>query len=338
MMKKAVTLSMAGLLGACASVPDVTYHYYLAKSDTVVTVTQTLTCSSKTQKDPIVSYGTPTVTTTFSADFTRDPLPISASALNSAFADNTFSTTFTNDGRLKTVNGSSTGQGQTILQSLITVGTTVASLGGAKKPAVKSKVSTPCSVITQDAPDGKSMTFTYSNARDPVDLGDRTVKTDIALKTPLGTNESDFAGDLAKLNPSYVLGSEIKLHLTSQMPTVTARPTDDGKLITYDQNKHYAAFVTVQKIANVSYDIEANGTIVGYGHVTVPRTHGGDDDTYQVPITGATFFGTQSFTMTPSDDGSGGIGTATYGANAGTAASNVITVINAGLTAAKPSN
>lgn len=341
MSKYAVTTATGAalLLTACAEVPDVTYTYYLAKSQTIASVTATVTCNDK--KTPILSYSTPVVSTTYIADYTR-PETISLHDLNSNFADNSFTLNLTPDGRLKSVNATWTGQGQTIAQSAITLGATVLALGGTAptgllaKGAAKKRPMGACDFIAQKGADGKTLTFVYSNILAPADLGTAPAVQDFDLPLSSGSNMADlrsYLADPTKVTPTVPLAKKALLHVSATETASSAVTPNDGT--------KYPAHVAVQKLMRVPYQIRVGTAPIYAAAAIVPKTC--DDDafkaggcTFDVPVTGAKPFGTETFVLNLSDDGSGGIATSTYGDNAGTSASNVITTINSGISAAKP--
>jgi hypothetical protein len=332
MIKYGSLLLTGAALAGCASVPDVTYTYYLAKSNTVASVTQTITCNDK--KNVIVSYATPVVTTTNMADYSR-PEPLSLKGLDSSFADNSFTMTLTPDGRLKSANATWIGQAQTIAQSAITLGATALAFGAGGHGLAAKKLPSACDVIASRAADGKTLTFVYTTAPNPVDLGHAENGNTFDLDAPPGSPALDVAGVLrnsnAVANP-VTIPTKFVLKVTQPPERPTGAP-----LAANPGAPTYPGHIKLQRIARVQYDIEVGGGMLSAGTVIVPRTEGTEaEDTYVVPITGATPFGTESFTLTLADDGSGTITTSTYGDNAGTAASNVINVVNSGLTAAKP--
>ena len=325
MLKQATTLAAAASLGACAATPDVTYSYYLAKSNTVAAVTQTIACNGK--NEAIVSYAPPIVSTTYAADYQRGAIPISLHNLNSQWADNSFTMNLMSDGRLAGSNGTWTGQGQVILQAAITTASTALAFGAGPGPeAAKGKSPSACDIIAMTAADGKTLTFVYTNTAQPVDLGGNLTTTDIPLQPLLGSNVNSITGQLRKSGLSLPEKFVLKI-VNVEKP--------DAPLRINDTTRAFPEYFTLQKTARVSYEVRAATAILSYGNAVVPRTDG-VNDTYQIPITKAALFGTQSFALTLQSDGSGGLATSTYGDNAGTSTANVINVVNSGLTAAKP--
>jgi hypothetical protein len=138
MLKHTSLILTAAALSACSSMPDVTYHYYQAKSATAMSVTQNLQCikNPKTgKKEPKylrldITTSIPAPLTTYSADYTQPAKPLRVRDLDGSFSDTDANFTFTEDGRLASMNATLTGEGETILKSAISLGTTAASFAG----------------------------------------------------------------------------------------------------------------------------------------------------------------------------------------------------------------
>jgi len=130
MLKFATLTSTAALLAACASTPDMTYSYYPAVSQTTVTLAETVSCSTGAAPSLIVAYAAPAIATVNKADYASPPYTFSIKKMDSAFADQDLSFGVTDDGRLKSLNASWTGQGETILKSAISTATSIIPLVG----------------------------------------------------------------------------------------------------------------------------------------------------------------------------------------------------------------
>lgn len=114
-MRVFLVLTLAAALSACAQTPPVQVTYYAARSTIHVTVTRTLGCNSANQ--PIVA-STVVATSAHAAD-PRQPRTVSFARLDNEFANSDLKMDFYADGRLKGMNVTSTGQGETILRSAI---------------------------------------------------------------------------------------------------------------------------------------------------------------------------------------------------------------------------
>ena len=147
-------LAVAG----CAHTPDVEVGYYLGKSAVSIKVVRTVACDGSDA--PIVASAVvPTVT--HSAD-TAQRGTINLGALRGMAADPDATFTFTEDGRLKTINASSVGQGEAILKAFVSIaGTVMMMTEGASFTYPEL-----CAFIKK-AGDGKPLSVTYEG---PVNL------------------------------------------------------------------------------------------------------------------------------------------------------------------------
>ncbi len=106
--------SIVFLVAGCASTPDVVYKYYPSQAHSTVTVTQTIDCTS--DKTALVVVSTPALNTLYTADYSQTPNSVRVKDLAGAIADSDLSFNFFDDGRLKSVNASTTGQGEALGQ------------------------------------------------------------------------------------------------------------------------------------------------------------------------------------------------------------------------------
>lgn len=139
------------LFVGCAHVPDVSLHYHLAQTRASFKVVRTVACDAQ-NRAIVANAVTPTVVHT--AD------PASAYALNltglrGQFSDNDLKFDLTDDGRLKAVNTTSTGQGEAILKTVVSIASAVFGLD-----AVATVLPKECADIRK-AGDGKPLTLTY---------------------------------------------------------------------------------------------------------------------------------------------------------------------------------
>ena len=117
-------------IGGCASVPDVTVAYQPVTWAVGTSVVQTITCS-RDGKQAIIARGA-TFTPIYQADKVARPLTLKLKDLDRFFADSELTTGFTDDGRLKSINQSATGQGEAITKALVTSVVSVGSAGAVK--------------------------------------------------------------------------------------------------------------------------------------------------------------------------------------------------------------
>lgn len=108
---------MLTALTGCARTPPVMINYYAAKSSVSAKLVRTLGCDKDNL--PVVAT-TPTVTVTQSAD-TAKTLSLDLSKVDGPMANSDIKLEFYLDRRLKTVNATTTGQGEAILKSAISL-------------------------------------------------------------------------------------------------------------------------------------------------------------------------------------------------------------------------
>lgn len=118
MFKRLLSLSAgAMLMVGCAHSPDVDIEYNLAKTDVRFKVIRTVSCD-KNDNPVVVNAVTPTIR--HSADKNqRHQVPLAKLKGNFSDADAKF--TFYEDGRLKEFNAVSTGQGEPILKTVVSI-------------------------------------------------------------------------------------------------------------------------------------------------------------------------------------------------------------------------
>jgi hypothetical protein len=278
-MHRFLAVSIALFLGACASTPNVSYSYFLPTSDTTVSVTQTIDCTAD-KTALAISYSAPLVTTVNIADTSRGPFALPVKKLDSALADSDFSVTLTDDGRLKGINASWTGQGETVLTSAISLGKTLAALG-AEGPQVPRPL--PECTFLKNWGGGKPLSLVYSGlinlgAGDAFDLDLRPAQDETSQKIYEGLNESGRVPDVRLIVISR-----------TEIPNVASYAGAPGD---------YDVWLTLTRMENVKFDVETGGKTIFSSSVVVPGTN-----TYQLPVPGAALFGKQSFALTLTDMG-----------------------------------
>lgn len=121
------------LVSGCAVLPDATITYYLPKSTTVFSVTQTVSCAGKNAA--VSDAVTP------STDFEADTAfaSITTHGLDGALSDTEVTVALTEDGRLKSINSKQTGEAEPIIKGA--VGTLVSIATVAALPPEQNKFS-----------------------------------------------------------------------------------------------------------------------------------------------------------------------------------------------------
>ena len=128
--KSAWAVLVVGAVG-CAHTPDVTMKYYLSASKVTFKVTRTLACDAVNGK--IVSTADAVPTIQAYADRSKPAAEVRIAPLQGWFANSDIKFEFYDDGRLKGINATSTGQGETILKTAIAIATMPRILGSSPK-------------------------------------------------------------------------------------------------------------------------------------------------------------------------------------------------------------
>lgn len=303
-------LTISGLLAGCATVPEVAYQYYPARALAVASVVQTVDCTA--DKQALVIVNTPEVKTQYEADRTAGPVTINFRQKTEAFSDNSRTFSFFSDGRLKSVNATSTGQGEAILKSVISLVGAVAPLGGGGTRAAAPLPE--CTVIANWG-GGKPVTLNYKASID--------FKSQIDSGTPFRIEPAPDSAALHGL-------------LEARLPTLQGFVTPSANEWAgafFDQpagSKKNHVYLKLRKVRNAQLELTAAGQQIWSGNVLVPDAR--KEGEYVLPIPHAALFGEQSFAMTLTE--AGAIDTITYGKKTG--AAGPLNVLTAAATAAAP--
>ena len=164
MFRSFILASVSGLAlltTGCASLPDATVRYYLPQTKLGVRVIRTVACDANNQ---LVLSNVVNPVDVHIAD-PNEFQQVTLKGLKGTFSDSDVKFGFYEDGRLKDFNSTSTGQGESILKTAITIGAAVFGLDGGSKV-----VTNECAEIKK-AGDGKPLTITYGDKIDLTQLG-----------------------------------------------------------------------------------------------------------------------------------------------------------------------
>ena len=291
-------------LGACSSIPPAEIRYYPAIANTTVTLTQTLSCKKSAAAQAILTRSeTATVVTAYAADRDSDPQVVATGGFANSLADAEIKVDWYDDGRLKAVNQSSTGQGESIVKAAMSLVATVA--GGAAAGASAAALAPPpqpsasdCDSLTRLG-DGKPVTITY----------------EVTIRTPSATKEDLRWEPIANDKAMAASIAALKSINATLLPVIFAVGSKSGALVeeasasgsaksTVDLPLYRTAVATVRVVG-------ANGQAYA-GQVIVPtRTP------YVVPIPRPKAFGKQVFALALNE--AGGITSIGYTKESGTA-------------------
>lgn len=269
------------LMSGCASTPDVVYNYYPSSARTTVSVLQTVDCTA--DKTALIVLDTPSVVTAYAADYSRPPFSLRIKNLDGAVADSDVSFAFFDDGRLKTINASSQGQGEAVIKAAVSFATSIAALGGKPSdPKVTPPAIPECGVVADWGKD-KPVTLSYSAFLDPPAAAE--------IPVPLEVSQSSKAL-YAKLKARLP-----KLQVQISQPQVVASGVQlhEGYDLKADKK---AVPLTLQVTQNLKVEVLEDGNAIFTSRLTVPTS-----ETYYLPLPKAAVFGKQSFSLTLSEAG-----------------------------------
>ena len=154
---------MCFCVSGCPSLPDVTAGYYLPRTSVSLHVIRTFACNTAKE---VFTTSTVTATVTHSADLAKRQTVVLKS-LDGAISDSDFQVQFYEDGRLKGINSSTTGQGEAVIKAL--VGVAAIAFGAAQAPGPNAPAA--CSL---SADPSKPVTVTFTRDVDFSDIGSKT--------------------------------------------------------------------------------------------------------------------------------------------------------------------
>ncbi|MDR3440000.1 hypothetical protein [Telmatospirillum sp.] len=305
-----VTMCSLVSLGGCATLPDATVQYYPVKATLKLVTIETIACDSDKKKLVYAASTTATLTGVANHDAAAIPIAIKGPDNFGSDLDSTF--TFTDDGRLKGVNVSTTGEGEEIAKSAISIATAALTMmaEGTPKPAPPAVSAQQCTILAALGDKGPpTLTFTGT-----VEFG--TGKPIVM----------DMQGDdLAQLAISAV-PSIPKPSVSFSQPKVLS-PAAYGT-VGSDQ-----VGLQLQKLASVTVVVSLPSITPWSQDLTVPT-----NEPFTLPIPRGKLFGKQNFALSLSDVGA--ITSIQYGKTSGAAGAlntggSVVSVISPSSVAAR---
>ena len=269
-------------LVGCSSIPDVAYNYYFVKSDTTLSVAQTVTCDAYKANLIFVTTASPPAMA-YSADLARGPQLINIRAIEGnfqTFVDSDAKFEFYDDGRLKSINQNTVGQGESAIKSAVSLATTIVPMAAAIADLAEIDE---CKVVDKLGAD-KGVNLTYSAQFDITHV----------LGRSFSINPSPASKELYK-----------KLNAHGRMPPIDVsigNTNSVGGRATFLRPAGYSdddiVGLKLQKTANVEIKIYSAHRPIWKGSVIVPM-----QGTYTLPIPKAALFGKQSFSLALSEAG-----------------------------------
>lgn len=321
----AVAVATLPFFGGCASIPDVTINYRPVKWTLLVTVAHTITCN-RDSSVAIVERGA-----TFMPIYSAAPIDsryqIQLKGLDRYFADADIAVALTDDGRLKSINQSTIGQGETIVKSAVAAIATVSAQPKAGVSLFKQNV------FERQAKEAKPKTICGIVSKYSVVAADKLPQVSL-VQTAL-VNAASGSSVNAKpskdqeplLDELRAAALDLKVEVTAGLGQEELQPiAKPADTVSRDEVP-----LTLQRMVSLSASVkDAQGTI-GSKSIPVATT-----DVFVVPIPKAALFGKQSFSLTLAESGritnigygrttgvSGALGAATAIAGAETTEDNI---------------
>lgn len=159
------------VLTGCGHIPDAKLNYFLTRSEVSVRVVRTVACDAA-DRPVVATVVTPNVKHFASV---TEPIEVNLANLKSSFADSDLKFELYEDGRLKAVNGSHTGQGEALLKAVATLSTNLVAFDASTPPTFPEE----CKFIKESGA-GKPVTLTYEGTVDVSKKGPQEVTPDAA--------------------------------------------------------------------------------------------------------------------------------------------------------------
>jgi hypothetical protein len=311
----------AVLLGtvACSHLPEASVGYYLTKTTVRIKVVRTVACDASGRL-VLAEAASPAVTHSAHRGGKREALDLAQFGYRFRDADLKFE--FFDDGRLKALNATTTGQGEAALNTAIKIASVALAAAAAVPPDGKGTVVPPECQTIADASKDKPLTLTYEAEivpsyavglpNTPAPAIDRVLKP-----IPPDIGSDFYAGKLA-----HAIGSVCASLEKADAPPIPVEQKKDAKGPTLLARHPGLALVRVYT-SGPSCDPRP-GYEIWSGELPVSQF--GTD--YRIPIPVSGIFGKQVVSLTFAD--SGALTTVQYGTTPG--ATQMLSVLNTGVT------
>jgi hypothetical protein len=310
MLKTVPFLAAGALLSACASLPPVSYNYFPSKGTASVTLTQTVDCNSDNTA-LVITQTVPTVAVQYAGDHSQAPWALPLAIGTSQVADKDMTLGFYDDGRLKSINASSTGQGETVLTNVVSLAVAALPLLAGGAPAAGPIEE--CGAVASWGK-GKPIAITYAAAFDLILASGQRITI---APTPDVKPLHDLLDKNGRLGTLQAVVSNTSQKLAPV--TFTPRAGHDDDYIP----------LKLQVIQPVQIDIQASGTSIWKADVLAPTLQ-----SYTVPIAKDAWFGKSVFVLALAE--SGAVTSIEYTRNTG--ATGPVNVATAAAKAAAPTS
>lgn len=300
-MIAAVAVATLPFFGGCASIPDVTINYRPVKWTLLVTVAHTITCN-RDSTVAIVERGA-TFTPIYSAAPIDSRYQIKLKDLDRFFADTDIAISLTDDGRLKSINQATTGQGETIVKSAIAAVATVSAQPLTTLQALQPKAGVSLfrqNVFEQQAKEAKPTTVCGIVSKYRVAAADKLPQVSL-VQTALvnaasgnSVNAKPSKDQEALLDELRAAALDLRIEVTTGLGKEELQPI--AKLA--DTVSRDEVPLALQRMVSLSTSVKDVQGTIGSKSIPVATT-----DIFVVPIPKAALFGKQSFSVTLAESG-----------------------------------
>jgi hypothetical protein len=284
------------LLTGCAAIPDVSVAYRPVKWTIPVSIAYTITCTFK--KDFAIIQRGATVSPIYAAGPDNPAFRIRLAELNRFFSDAEMSFSFTEDGRLKSINQSTTGQGELVVKSA------VATLGALAALAPVKSSSNGIQLYSNDVPQGEVKLIDPKKLCEVVQKFNLTAsgqfyQVSLAKVTELNegelNREAKNPSDQEDLNQALKeAGFSPSAFAKGNLGTDELQPIESIKPV--DQSSEVP--LTLQRMVTLTVTVDDSLGPPVTRAFPVPITK-----TFTLPIPKAALFGKQSFALSLSESG-----------------------------------
>jgi hypothetical protein len=293
----AAAIVLSGL-SACARIPAVDYKYAPSTGLVSVSVVQSLACSND-GKRVVVSNAQPTITPSYQADVSQPPWDIDIADNRNDTADTNFTLARWDDGRLKSINSVSTGQGETIVKDVVAIGAAVVAVAGTAPGTKGAPILGVCTRLKSLNKDGVA-SITYAGQ---YFLDDLRNKSPQPLRPTAGSTDTFAYLNYPDIGPLQVTmavlttkvgeGSAQEYDMQPAMPAIKSMNADNG-------DDYY--FLKLQKIRMATLSVlDRHGSPLGAAQVLVPSTD--LKEAWELPIPKAKTFGSTTFALSVAESG-----------------------------------
>ncbi len=278
-------------------------QYYLSAARVTFKVTRTIACDTVLSK--VISTGDATPAVQHYADRKVNPQSVSVAPLKGLFTNTDVKFEFYEDGRLKGINESTTGQGESILKTALSIASAirVGTVGIASRDMTKAVDCTEISRIGKQAP----ISLVYFGEVDVTKAGSQSLEADSLTKVYVQLLKD-------ALDPVCAVVGEVQ----KGVKPLTYAERDGDVLVPMRQ----PAYVGIRVAASRQADCSGGDTIWN-GFVLA----GQKGEPYSLPIPKAAMFGKQTFALAVGE--SGAVNSIQYATEVGTG--QVLNVISSGL-------